>query len=66
MESPCKECEDRTVTPNCHDHCIAYKRWQAERHKAFERKREFMIQLHDVQVSDAAHYGRRRTVDGRY
>ena len=28
--SPCKDCEDRTVTPNCHTNCIAYKRWVSE------------------------------------
>ena len=58
-KGPCLDCDDRTF--GCHDHCIAYKRWKAERQKAQEAHREFMIQFHDVAVSDHAEYGRRKT-----
>lgn len=29
--SPCKDCTDRTVEPNCHMECISYREWSAFR-----------------------------------
>lgn len=59
-DSPCKDCEDRTVQPNCHTTCIAYKRYRAERERVNGMHREFMIQFHDEQKGSRAEYGRRK------
>ena len=59
-KGPCKDCDDRTVTPNCHTHCAGYKRWKAEQRKAHVREREFLIQFHDEQKSNHAEFGRRK------
>lgn len=58
--SPCKDCEDRSVSPNCHTNCTAYKRWCSERQKARSREKEFLIQFHDVAAENHAEFGRRR------
>lgn len=35
---PCtKDCEERTVSPNCHTNCTAYKKWKAEKQKEKEK-----------------------------
>ena len=50
-ESPCKGCEERTVEPNCHTNCIAYKMWydryrarktslEADRNALYEQERD--------------------------
>ena len=38
MTSPCQNCPERTIEPNCHDHCpkdargeYGYEKWKAER-----------------------------------
>lgn len=33
MNAPCKDCPDRTVTPNCHTGCAKYLAFQAERER---------------------------------
>ena len=49
-ETPCKDCEERTVSPNCHTHCIAYAAFRSEVAKERARKSEFEILFHDVEV----------------
>ena len=41
MSSPCKDCPERTIEPNCHDRCpkdargeYGYGKWKAEREAA--------------------------------
>ena len=40
MRAPCQHCERRTVRPNCHAACAAYKQFAAERERARRRKAE--------------------------
>lgn len=50
LESPCKGCEDRTISPNCHTNCIAYAEFRAEKDKERKRRSEFEILFHDFEV----------------
>lgn len=58
--SPCKDCEDRSVSPNCHTNCTAYKRWCSEHREEKRREKEFLIQFHDVATENHAEFGRRK------
>ncbi len=60
--SPCKGCEERVVSPNCHTACIAYRKWASELQTERARKKEFAAQLHDIMVTEAAQYGRRKVM----
>lgn len=46
-KGPCKDCEERE--PGCHDHCIAYKMWVSEYHKAEQKLKEDKIRALDVE-----------------
>lgn len=58
--SPCVDCEERTVSPNCHTNCIAYREWTGERKKENKRRDEFQILFHEMAANDRATYGRRK------
>lgn len=47
MEGPCEKCEERTVSPNCHTNCMAYKKWNDERKKKKEKLKEDCQTLKD-------------------
>lgn len=47
MKNPCEKCEERTVSPNCHTNCTAYKKWNDERKKEKEKLKEDCQTLKD-------------------
>ena len=40
MKCPCKGCEHRTITPNCHMSCPPYLAYHAARDRINEKRRE--------------------------
>jgi len=40
VESPCYECKDRTVEPNCHAECEKYKAYRAKIEKRNKTRRD--------------------------
>lgn len=49
---PCKDCQDRTVVPNCHMSCKAYQRFAVEREKIrLERARNRVIE--DARIANS-------------
>ena len=42
-QPPCKGCQDRTVTPNCHSTCsryLEYRAYQDKKNEALRKERE--------------------------
>lgn len=37
---PCKDCQDRTIEPNCHDTCERYKSWKEDNNAEKQRRKE--------------------------
>lgn len=49
---PCKDCQDRTVVPNCHMSCKAYQQFAVEREKIrLERARTRVIE--DARIANS-------------
>jgi hypothetical protein len=44
-KKPCEKCEDRTITPNCHTNCTAYKKWHGERQEQTQRLNDDLTAL---------------------
>ena len=60
MKSPCRGCEDRTISPNCHTNCIAYRAFLAEKKKINEKRMEFTILFHENEQEKRKEKGRRK------
>lgn len=48
LKCPCRGCEDRTIDPNCHTNCIAYRMWDAKQKKqkaALDEDRKALYEL---------------------
>lgn len=39
IASPCKDCKERTVTPNCHNTCEKYLSWKKKLHEISEAEK---------------------------